>query len=88
MLENMKENNVSYKWKRIFASKAFGGEPIILYPEEAQELIDDIERGEARELVLASRCQNQEKMNWMNFIQKNGNDQQKKNTDTGKIPKE
>lgn len=46
LLKSMKENNVSYKWKRIFASKASGGKKITLSPVEAQELIDDIERGE------------------------------------------
>ena len=38
-----KENNISYKWKRIFASKTYGSKKLILTPEETQKLIDDIE---------------------------------------------
>ena len=37
------ENNISYKWKKIFASINHNKRQIILSPEEAQELIDDIE---------------------------------------------
>ena len=39
----MTREDVAYKWKRLFASKAFGGKVIELSPLEAQELIDDIE---------------------------------------------
>lgn len=40
----MKQNNVSYKWRKIFASKAYGGKKITLTAIEAQELIDDINK--------------------------------------------
>ncbi len=37
------KSNTAYKWRKIFAAKAYGGKEIKLTPIEAQELIDDIE---------------------------------------------
>lgn len=37
-------SNTAYKWRKIFAAKAYGGKEIRLTPAEAQELIDDIEQ--------------------------------------------
>ena len=38
------ESNTAYKWRKIFAAKAYGCKEIKLTPAEAQELIDDIEQ--------------------------------------------
>ena len=37
----MTKNDFHYKWQKIFASKRYGGKPMILSAIEQQELLDD-----------------------------------------------
>ncbi len=39
----MNKSPVAYKWRKLFASRTYGGKKLELSPEAAQELIDDIE---------------------------------------------
>lgn len=48
------KSNTAYKWRKIFAAKAYGGKEIKLTPIEAQELIDDIESEAEKILALFS----------------------------------
>ena len=43
--ERLKDNNLSYKWRKMFAAINHNLGRIELSPVEAQELIDDIQRG-------------------------------------------
>ncbi len=54
------ENNIAYKWRRILVSKAYGGKVITLSPVEAQELIDDIERGKPESKIFFASTKDRE----------------------------